>query len=61
LLAMSHPLFSTNLTKRGLPFDLFTGWSFLTKLWLTNQIIKPFLGIGVIILPTMLISQVKYD
>jgi|GEM_PF-3349231 len=58
---MSHPLFSTNLTKRGLPFDLFTGWSVLTKLWLTDQIIKPFLGIGVIILPTMLISQVKYD
>jgi len=58
---MSHPLFSTNLTKRGLPFDLVTGWSVLTKLWFTNQIIKPFLGIGVIILPTMLISQVKYD
>jgi len=28
---MSHPLFSTNLTKRGLPFDLFTGWSVLNR------------------------------
>jgi len=39
---MSHPLFSTNLTKRGLPFDLFTGWSVLTQLRFTNQIIKPW-------------------
>ncbi len=39
LLAIVHPLFSANLTNRGLPFDLFTGLLILNQLWFTNQIV----------------------
>ncbi|HAT13666.1 MAG TPA: hypothetical protein DGO89_18105 [Microcoleaceae bacterium UBA9251] len=31
LLAIVQPVFSTYLTNRGLPFDLFTGWSVLNR------------------------------
>jgi len=31
LLAIVQPVFSTYLTNRSLPFDLFTGWSVLNR------------------------------
>jgi hypothetical protein len=37
LLALVQSLFSTNLTNRGIPFDLFIGWSVLNPPWFTNQ------------------------
>jgi len=37
LLAIVQSLFSTNLTNRGIPFDLFIGWSFFNPPWFTNQ------------------------
>ncbi|MEM9923263.1 MAG: hypothetical protein AAF915_05830, partial [Cyanobacteria bacterium P01_D01_bin.50] len=43
LLAIVHPLFSANLTNRGLPFDLFTGLLVLNRLWFS---FPDFLSLG---------------